>query len=369
MKRILFLIHDLGQGGAEKVLVNLVNHLNRTVFDVYIKVLFGGGVNEQFLNSDVHLSGVFSRNIPANSRWMKMFTPKQLHKMYIKEQYDIEVSYLEGPCARIISGCTNKNTKLVSWIHTKYIKENDIYNSFRSRREALDCYNRFDFIACVSEDVRSTFCDFIGFTKPNGILYNTIESEKIKIMSNDSIGIEISNDTFNIIAVGSLKHVKRFDRLLNIAKRLKAEGYRVHTYILGTGPLKGDLARFVDTNNLNDSVTLLGYDTNPYKYLSKCDLFVCSSQTEGFSTAATEALIVGTPVCTTEVSGMKELLGENNNYGLITENNEDALYSGIKKILDNPDTLARYKEKAKERGIIFSTEHTVRKVENMLLGL
>ena len=59
----------------------------------------------------------------------------------------------------------------------------------------------------------------------------------------------------------------------------------------------------------------------------------------------------------------------NNNYGLITENNEDALYSGIKKILDNPDTLARYKEKAKERGIIFSTEHTVRKVENMLLGL
>ena len=47
-----------------------------------------------------------------------------------------------------------------------------------------------------------------------------------------------------------------------------------------------------------------------------------------FSTAATEALIVGTPVCTVEVSGMKEMLGENDEYGIVTENSEEALYEG-----------------------------------------
>ena len=62
----------------------------------------------------------------------------------------------------------------------------------------------------------------------------------------------------------------------------------------------------------------MGYQTNPYKYLAKCDLFVCSSHSEGFSTAATEALIVGVPVCSVEVSGMREMLGENNEYGVIT---------------------------------------------------
>ena len=45
MKKILFLIHDLGHGGAEKVLVNLVNNMDRTKFDITVMALFGGGVN------------------------------------------------------------------------------------------------------------------------------------------------------------------------------------------------------------------------------------------------------------------------------------------------------------------------------------
>lgn len=369
MKKILFLIHDLGQGGAEKVLVNLVNHMDHTKFDVTVLSLFGGGVNEQFLEPEIHYRAVYKKTIPANSKWMKLFTPVQLHKKYINEHYDIEVSYLEGPCARIISGCMDESTKLVSWIHTKYTQEEDIYASFRNRNETLDCYNRFSYTAFVSEDVRATFCRFLGFKKPTGVLYNTIESEKIISLSNQESDAKFSNDTFNIIAVGSLKLVKRYDRLLNIAKKLKNEGYHVHTYILGTGQLKEEFEKFIDTNCLNDCVSLLGYDTNPYKYLAKSDLFVCSSQTEGFSTAATEALIVGTPVCTVDVSGMKEMLGGHNEYGIVTENSEEALYEGIKHLLDNPELLEYYKEKAVARGKMFSTEKTVCAVEDMLLKL
>ena len=116
-------------------------------------------------------------------------------------------------------------------------------------------------------------------------------------------------------------------------------------------------------------MTFLGYDTNPYKYVAKCDLFLCASFAEGFSTAATEALIVGTPVCTVEVSGMKEMLGEHNEYGLVTENDENALYEGIKKLLDDPALLNHYKKQAAIRGRDFSTEETVRAVEEMLLSL
>ncbi|MBR0136232.1 MAG: glycosyltransferase, partial [Clostridia bacterium] len=97
--------------------------------------------------------------------------------------------------------------------------------------------------------------------------------------------------------------------------------------------------------------------------------FVCASMAEGFSTAATEALIVGTPVCTVEVSGMKEMLGENNEYGIVTENSEEGLYRGIKSLLDDPELLAHYKRKAEERGRSFSTETTVKAVEDMLLSL
>ena len=78
---------------------------------------------------------------------------------------------------------------------------------------------------------------------------------------------------------------------------------------------------------------------------------------------------MGTPVCTVEVSGMKEMLGEHNEYGLVTENDENALYQGIKKLLDDPQLLKHYKNQAALRGKDFSTEETVRAVEEMLLNL
>ena len=91
MKKILFLIHDLGQGGAEKVLVNLVNNMDTMKFDITIMTLFDIGVNRQFLNANIRYKTVFSKVFPANSHIMKLMSPKVLHKIFIKEHYDIEV--------------------------------------------------------------------------------------------------------------------------------------------------------------------------------------------------------------------------------------------------------------------------------------
>ena len=241
--------------------------------------------------------------------------------------------------------------------------------SFRSEREARECYNRFDQTVCVSQYVHDDFCRILNFQNPCCVLYNTVESEKILANAYDAAP-ELKNDgKIRLMAVGTLKESKGYMRLLSIIKRLRDEKYSVHLYILGIGLLQQEMERFIQANNLQEAVTLLGYQTNPYKYVSKCDLFVCASFAEGFSTAATEALIVGTPVCTVEVSGMKEMLGEHNEWGIVTENSEEALYHGIKDLLDHPDKLAHYKGKAIGRGKSFSTENTVCAVEEMLLEL
>ena len=369
-KKLLFLIHDLGHGGAEKVLVNLVNNMDRSKFDISVMALFGGGVNEQFLKPDIHYRAIFSRTFRGNSHIMKLLSPRQLHKLFIKETYDIEVAYLEGPSARIISGCPNKNTKLVSWIHIQQKSAEAAACSFRSVLEAIACYDRFDRIVGVSEEVKRTFLAVLPVSTPMQVLYNTNESAQIMEKSEESVESGLFQaQEFKIIGVGKLLKSKGFDRLARITAKLKSDGYSVHLYILGVGPLQQELEQYMADNHLAQQITLLGYQTNPYKYVSKCDLFVCASFAEGFSTAATEALIVGTPVCTVEVSGMKEMLGEHNEWGIVTENSEEALYQGIKDLLDHPDKLAHYKEKAIERGKTFSTENTVRAVEEMLLGL
>ena len=370
MKKILFLIHDLGQGGAEKVLVNLVNNMDRSKFDISVTVLFGGGVNEQFLAPDIHFHAVFPKEVPGNSKLMKLLTPKQLHKLCVKEHYDIEVSYLEGPSARVISGCQDPNTKLICWIHSTIANIQDAAGSFRSIQEARNCYGSFQNIVCVSQWVKRAFMEFFPDIYNVDILYNTIETDKILEQAKQPVQDSLLNpNEIKLIAVGSLKPVKAFDRLIRIHSRLRQDGYPVHTYFLGQGPDLGNLQHQAADSGQSATISFLGYDSNPYKYIARSDIFVCCSLSEGFSTAATEALIVGTPVCTVEVSGMKEMLGENNEWGVVTENSEEALYAGIKDLLDNHKLLGYFKEKAIERGKTFQTGRTVKAVEDMLLSL
>lgn len=369
MIKILFLIHDLGQGGAEKVLVNLVNNLDRTNFEITIMVLFGGGVNEQFLAPHVHFLTCFQHTLPGNSYLMKLLTPRQLHQWLVRDKYDIEVSYLEGPSARIISGCPTTDTKLISWIHVEQHSMRTLARSFRSASEAKHCYEKFHQTVAVSKYVQEDFCRILNFKKPCSVLYNTVESEKIMQNAADPAPELATDRNFRLVAVGTLKESKGYDRLLRIMYKLRQQGYSVHLYILGIGKLQQKLEQYIAENGIEDAVTFLGYQTNPYRIISKCDLFVCASHAEGFSTAATESLIVGTPVCTVEVSGMKEMLGYHNEYGLVTENSEEALYEGIKRLLDDAQLLSHYKKKAAERGATFSTKQTVHAVEEMLLRL
>ncbi len=369
MKKILFLIHDLSQGGAEKVLVNLVNNLDRTKFDISVTVLFGGGVNEQFLKPDIHFRAVFPRMIPGNSHLMKLLTPRQLHRLCVRDTYDIEVSYLEGPSARIISGCKNPETKLVSWIHVEQHTMDCLAQSFRSAAEARACYGRFDRTVCVSQSVREDFCNILDFDRPCQVLYNTVESQKILEASREAAPEISGGNALRWIGAGTLKPSKGFDRMIRIQKRLRCGGLPTHLYILGRGPQQKELEALAESLGIRDSVTFLGYQTNPYKYMAKCQLFVCASFAEGFSTAATEALILGTAVCTVEVSGMAEMLGSRNEYGIITENDENALFEGIYSLLTTPGSLSRYQTQAALRGRDFRTEETVRAVEEMLLHL
>lgn len=370
MTKILFMIHDLGEGGAEKVLVNLVNNMDPTKFDITVLSLFGGGINEQFLKKTIRYQTVFSKAFPGNSHIMKLCTPKQLHRLFVKETYDIEVSYLEGPTARIISGCPNIGTKLVSWIHVEQHTKETAAKAFRSYEESETCYKKFHKIVCVSQSVKEDFMNIYSMIKEPVVLYNTNETDQILKLKEEPVEDErFREGEIRLCGVGKIMPNKGFDKLARIHKRLRDDGYPVHTYLLGKGPEQESIEQYIKENHLEDTFTFLGYQTNPYKYVAKCDIFVCTSIAEGFSTAATEALVVGVPVVTTPVAGMKELIGENQECGIITEHSENSLMESIKKILDSKKVLDNYKSKALVRGREFSTQNTVKSVEEMFFSI
>ena len=251
MKKVLYLIPNLAHGGAEKVLVNLANNMDKTKFDVTVQTLFDVGVNRQYLNSDVKYIGGFKRMPRGNTYVMKLFSPEKLFKYFIRDNYDIIVSYLEGPTARIVSGCTNPNTKLVSWIHIEQHTKELASKSFRSYKEALDCYSKFDRTVCVSDTVKDDFESIFDTKKSVEVLYNTNESEKIKKLSDEKVDdVNFSKDIINIISVAKIVPSKGYDRLMKIHKKLIEENIKNHIYILGIGEEKEKYEKYLTENNL-----------------------------------------------------------------------------------------------------------------------
>lgn len=368
-KKVLFLITNLAHGGAERVLVNLANNLDKEKYDVTVQTIFDEGVNRQYLSENVHYRTVFHNSFHGIKYMTAMIPASIFHKIVVKEVYDYEVAYLEGPPAKIISGCRNKKTKLLSWIHIELLSNKVFSEGFKSVSEAKNTYQKFNKIVCVSKTVKQCFENISDIHENIEVLYNTNETETIRKKSLEPVEDLTYDNIFTICSVAKIEDSKGYDRLLEVHKRLLDEGYLHRIILIGIGSQSEKLKEKAKIYGVNESFILIGFRENPYKYVAKSDLYICSSRREGFSTAVTEALIIGTPVVSTECSGAKELLGTSNEYGIVVNNSTDGIYQGIKKMIESPKLLAHYKKQAKTRGNYFSREKTVKAVEEMLESL
>jgi glycosyltransferase involved in cell wall biosynthesis len=157
--------------------------------------------------------------------------------------------------------------------------------------------------------------------------------------------------------------MKGFDRLIKVVKRLNDENLDFDLWIVGEGADREKLERYIKENNLKN-VTLLGLQSNPYKYISKADLLVCSSRYEGFNLTVAEGLILERPVLSTNCTGPTEIL-DDGKYGMIVENSEDGLFEGLKKLIQDKNLLEDYKEKAKLRKDFFDEDKILKEIENL----
>ena len=371
MKKILFFINTLGTGGAEHVLVDIVNNLDPTKFDITIKTIYDINVYKDELNNNIKVESFYKTKknkfidkIFRKFLYLKImnFSNKTLYKMMIKDKYDIEVAFLEGLPTKILSGSTNKDAKKISWVHTDLKNNTESYYFFKSLKEHKQTYQKFNEIYCVSDEAKEAFYEVFKFKKNVHVLYNIIDKQKIINKSLENVKL---SKKFNIINVGRLTEAKGHIRLLNTYKNvLDKLNKETHLYIIGDGEEKEKIEEEIKKLNLKDHVTMLGRQDNPYKYVSKSDLYICSSYAEGYSLVIMEALTLGIPVLTTECAGMKQILN-NGEFGLIVENNDKRLEEGIITLINNQDKLNKYKENIKNNYSKY--EAGIKKIEKELL--
>lgn len=363
MKRIkiLFFINSLRGGGAERSLVNLVNNIDKVKYDITVLTLINKGIYINSLDKSIKYKYIFSRYYPGIKSILKLFSPKYLYKLFIKGDYDIVMSFLQGITTRIVAGAPKKQI-IVTRIAGTFEKEFHV-KSYSSFNEMIKCYKRYDKVVGVSKDVSQSFINDTNITENVDVLRNIHDIDYITSKSQESVDFIKDKKITNFITAGSFFPVKGYKRLLKCVNNLKEKGYYFHLYILGDGEEKYDLEEYVANNNLNNCVIFLGYQRNPYKYICQADMFICSSYTEGFSGTVSESVILGVPVLTTDCASMKEILGYKNEYGIVVDNNNEALLEGIKQVLDNKLLLSDYKEKVKERSTFFSISNSINMAE------
>lgn len=366
MKKLFFLIPTLDGGGAEKVLVDLVNNLDKDKYEITVKTLLSGGVHKKRLNLNLtYLSVINLKNILLRKIIFYIlcfvFPSKLTYKIIVKEKYDVEVSYLEGVTTKILAASNDKAMK-IAFVHTDFSTNYSLSKVYKTYDDCLNSYEQFDRVVFVSKKSKQGFEKLIG-SLPTGLVLKNVLDEKFIIDMSKEVLIENKKEGFLFITVGRLTKEKGYDRLLWATARLNAENFVFDIWVIGEGNERQKLEELMKKNNLHN-VKLLGFKDNPYKYIKKADMFVCSSRVEGYSTVVTEALILGVPILTTDCAGMNEIL-DGGEYGLIVENSSEGIYMGMKRILENPEEYKKYLLLAQERSSYFTMEKNIKEYEKL----
>lgn len=376
-RKVLFLIESLAGGGAEKVLTTLVQHIDKERFDVTVCAISGGGKYEDAIKKLVDYCAILNDPKEGNAwkKWLyvlkhhlvyKWLPLSWVYRLFVPQGNHVEVAFVEGFTTKLLSYSMNNKAKKYAWVHCNMGKDHWTKKVYDNLKEETDVYNQYTELFGVSNTVVAAFRkEFPDVTVPMETVYNPIAMHDILCRANEIVDLKRGKSLL-MVTVGRLEPQKSYMRLLRIAKKLIEEGMDVELWILGDGTERKLLEQYVSENKMQERVCLLGFHANPYKYLRQGDLFVCSSLSEGYSTAVTEALILGLPIITTDCSGMAELL-KNGECGVITENDEAALYEGLKRLLTDKSLLEHYRHKAIERGREFSIEHLMKPIETILM--
>lgn len=364
--KILFYIDTLCGGGAEKVLRTLVNSMDLNKFHITVQTTFKEDVSE-YLNDGITYKFCYKNKNPISEIVFRAEAQAGLvYPLHIKDDYDIEVAYLEAASTKIMASSTNKKAKKLAWVHCDLRKLTDDTENFV--KISAPRYKKFHKVICVSDNVREGFTELFGNEPESLVLYNTIDDKEIIEKSAADLPADVAKNKLTLLMLGRLMPQKNYPRLLNSVKTLLNEGFDFDLWILGEGGDRTKIEKFIDENNLKNNVSLFGFQNNPYPFIKNADLLVCSSNYEGFSTFVTEGLILGKTVVTTDCSGMDELLGKNE-FGLITENEDEAFTKGLRKMLEDKDLLKSYTQKAKIRGQQFSKDNLTKQTEKLFLEL
>lgn len=381
MKKILFIIESLNCGGAEKSLVSLLPLLDTSKYDIYLWIMYRGGVFEKLLPSNIHLVrfDLYKRDSTGENltyylykikyslvcRFNKYFRIKRhqaevlwdcMHSVYRKQSniFDVAIAYQQGLPTYLLKDHIIAKKK-IAWINA------DIFSVGYNPDFNYQKYRSYDYLIPVSDILREKLSlKWQDLRFKMRTIYDIINPDIVRELAEKTPTKTFEPSVPAFLTVGRLVKPKGYDLLLDAASILKNRNIHFKWYIIGEGSERTFIESEIQKKELGHHVILLGLQDNPYPYMKACDMYIQTSRYEGFGMTVAEAKILGKPIISTNYSVIYNIL-QNNVNGLIVDMNGEALANGIQYLSEN--------QKLKESLIrnLQKEENTTHKTESLKL--
>ena len=390
-KKLLFVINTLGCGGAERAMLNLFDALDPKKYEISLFVLTGQGELSHALPKHVRLlnrdykdvsvltkegrkllirsvlragikKGLFLRrasyllkNFRDMRRRGKILPDKLCWRVLsdgaplIRREYDLAVAYLEGGATYYVAEHV-KARKKAAFVHIDYGKAG------YTRKLDRDCYQKFDRIFTVSDEVRAHFLEvYPEHEKKVSVFHNLINQERIRQMAEQGSGFDDEFQGYRILTVGRLTQQKRYDIAIQAMALLKEKcSVPVRWYVLGEGELRESLRQQIKDAGVEQEFIFLGVKENPFPYYKNCDLYVHATGFEGKSIAIQEAQTLGKPILATDCSGNREQIVHDID-GRMCPLDPKCVSEEIFWMMEHPEKCKAYGEQAKKKTLNSTT--------------
>lgn len=368
-KKLLIVMMNLNNGGAERSLVNFLQLCDYDRYDIDLLLFKKEGMFLEQVPIKVNMlescreirtlysnlwGGIFSLKscwlkmiqifgtyISAKStksgiekgqyRWINFY---RKHIPILAKKYDTAISFVEGePMYYLVDKVTAQ--KKIAFIHTDYSKIN------ANIEYDLAYFEQLDKVISISNKCVSILKEMFPTVKNKFMLLpNLISSDVIKKMANEFQPVEMTENITYLLSIGTLTRLKGFDMAVQAAKILKERGLKFKWIIIGKGIKHEELQKQVNSNHVEDVIFFIGARLNPYPYIKKANIIVQTSRYEGKSMVLDEAKILGKPIVVTNYDTVRDQIDDKE--GIIVGMSPAEIANGIMKMNKMQDKYEMY---------------------------
>ncbi|MEG0760598.1 MAG: glycosyltransferase [Chryseobacterium sp.] len=375
--KVLFRQRSMEMGGVEKVILSMLNGLDREKFDMTICL----NINQGDLRNEIppHVKKVSiasgKEDFSKNSIIQKLQLAKRKFKLdkaqknpkiadaVLKDQFDVEIAPTYATFSSVLNS-SNKNSKKIGWFHSDIT----LPKLQPLVPEILKQIPQFDYFIFGSQQTKDILIETYPTIKipENQVIRNAIPIEELKKKSKEFVPQFPEKPIF--VSVGRLHSRKGFHKLMEAHAQLLKAGFDHQIIIIGDGEEKTNLKKQAQELGVTESFQLLGSLLNPYPYVKNADFFILPSESESWPLIIADSLILQKPIISTNVGGIPEMIAHDKT-GFLVNYEVEEMHDAMKKFMTEPKYVEKIKENLTDIEKQFDNQKIFDAVENIILKL